>query len=314
MGFEGFSHDGRIDNAPSSLKASPPVHIAILADAESWYFRELRRAAEGRGHQCVRGDFSAIVGAVVQNEPLLALGAEQTGPVDRVVVRSMPPGSLEQVILRMDVLARLEAAGIPVVNPPKALECAIDKYLTTARLAAAGWPVPDTVCCQTAEQALEWFHRLGADVVVKPLFGSEGRGIVRVSDPDLAWRVFTALDRIDAAIYLQRFVDHGGCDYRLLVLGDRLLGAMRRRSEGDFRTNVARQGIGEAHAPTESEMELAFQAAQIVGAPFAGIDLLYDHAGAVSVIEVNAVPGWKAFARVNHIDVAAEFIRYLEHM
>lgn len=224
----------------------------------------------------------------------------------------MPPGSLEQVVTRMNLLAGLEASGIHVCNSPRSLECAIDKYLTTARLAQAGLPVPETVCCQTSKQALEWFERLGGDVVVKPLFGAEGRGIVRVSDLDMAWRVFTAIERTQGVLYLQRFVDHGGCDYRLLVLNGRVLGGMRRRSADDFRTNVARNGVAEAYQPSDREVELACRAADVVGTSFAGVDLLYDRAGSVSVIEVNAVPGWRAFAKVNSLDIASLFLEFLE--
>lgn len=288
------------------------MHIAILADPAGWYGQDLRRAATSRGHTCTLGNFARVAGAVIGGNQKFLLGADSTDVCDCVIVRSMPPGSLEQVVLRMDLLAQLAAQGTVVSNSPKSLECAIDKYLTTSRLAAEGLPVPDTVCCQTAEQGLEWFERLGNDVVVKPLFGSEGRGIIRVSDTDMAWRVFTAIERIQGTLYLQRFIDHGGCDYRLLVLEGRVLGGMRRRSEHDFRTNVARSGIAEPYAPTPREIELAVQAADVVGTTFAGVDLLYDRAGAAYVIEVNAVPGWKAFARVNTLDVAALYLEALE--
>jgi ribosomal protein S6--L-glutamate ligase len=223
----------------------------------------------------------------------------------------MPLGSLEQVVFRMNVLARLEASGIPVVNPPKSLECAIDKYLTTSRLAAAGLPVPDTVVCQTAEQALAAREQLGGDVVVKPLFGAEGRGIVRVSDADLGWRVFSALERIGAVLYLQQYIDHGGSDVRVLVLGRSVLGGMRRIATTGFRTNVSQQGRAERHDPTDQERDLALRAVAAVGAQFAGVDLLYDRSGRCHVIEVNGVPGWQAFARVNQMDIAAAFVAWL---
>lgn len=288
------------------------MQIAVLADESSWYFRDLSRAARDRGHGCHRIDFTQISGSVIRHAGQVDLSSEGLAACDAVVVRSMPAGSLEQVVLRMDLLARLESAGTLVVNPPKALECAIDKYLTTAKLAAAKIPVPDTACCQTAQQALEWFTKLGGDVVIKPLFGAEGRGIVRVSDPDIAWRVCTTLERMQAAIYLQRYIDHGGCDYRVLILGQRVLGGMKRSSASDFRTNVARQGVAESHTPTDREAELALRAAGVVGAPFAGVDLMYDSHGHLSVIEVNAVPGWQAFARVNALDIATEFVKFLE--
>ena len=83
---------------------------------------------------------------------------------------------------------------VPVLNPPRAVETCVDKFLASARIAAAGLPTPATVACQTADDAMIAFEEQGGDVVVKPLFGAEGRGIVRVADPDLAWRTFHAIE------------------------------------------------------------------------------------------------------------------------
>jgi ribosomal protein S6--L-glutamate ligase len=197
------------------------------------------------------------------------------------------------------------------VNPPKAVECAVDKFLCTSRLAAAGLPTPPTIVCEDSDAALEAFAQLGGDVVVKPLFGSEGRGIMRVSDPDLALRTFRTLERIDAVVYVQQFLEHEGFDVRVLVLDGRVLGGMKRSNPNDFRTNVSRKATTAPHAVTDQEAELALRAARVVGARFAGIDLLYDRRGEVYVIEVNAVPGWKAFQRTTGIDVADELLSAL---
>jgi RimK family alpha-L-glutamate ligase len=223
----------------------------------------------------------------------------------------MPPGSLEQVVFRMDVLGRMEAAGTRVVNSPKSLECAVDKYLTTAKLQSAGLPVPETIVCEHEDDALEAFEELGRDVVVKPLFGAEGRGIVRVSDPDLAHRTFRTLMRLHSVLYLQQFIDHGGFDVRVLVLAGSVVGAIRRRSANDFRTNISRNAIAEKHLPTIQECDFALRAAETTGAYIAGVDLLYDKSGNCFVIEVNAVPGWQAFTRTTEIDVARRFIESL---
>ena len=137
----------------------------------------------------------------------------------------MPPGSLEQVVFRMDALHRVAAAGVPVWNPPRAVEAAVDKYLTLALLDQAGLPVPPTWTGQSAAEALAAFEALGGDVVVKPLFGSEGRGLVRVSDKELAWRTFHTLERLGAVLYLQRMIRHPGHDLRVFVLGGRVLGS-----------------------------------------------------------------------------------------
>jgi len=330
-----------MDQSPFSM------HIAILGNPTSWYAGELERAATARGHRCSRIEYAQLVAAVYGGDrpPEFIAGETPLADVDAIVVRTMPPGSLEQVVFRMDVLARLEAAGLIVLNGPKAIECAVDKFLTTSRLAAAGLPVPETVVCERADAALEAFERLGGDVVVKPVFGAEGRGIVRVSDPDLAFRTFRTLERIQAVLYVQRYVDHGGWDVRVLLFDGDVLGAMRRFNPHDFRVNVSRSGSAEPHEPTERECGLARLAAEAAGTRFCGVDLLYDTESRVEsresraresgslalsgsglsaldprlssdgrcyVIEVNAIPGWQAFSRVTGIDVAAEVVRRLE--
>jgi ribosomal protein S6--L-glutamate ligase len=171
--------------------------------------------------------------------------------------------------------------------------------------------VPPTVVCQHADAAIAAFEQLGGDVVVKPLFGSEGRGMVRVCDPELAWRTFRTLERTQSVLYLQQFIHHPGWDLRVFVLNRRVLAAMRRRSRGDWRTNVAQGGSAEKVHVGSVETELALRAAGAVGALAAGIDLLQDPAGRWYVLEVNAVPGWRALAPVCGVDVAAELVRFL---
>lgn len=315
------------------------MKIGILASPQSWYFRDLERAARKGEHRCVRLDFERLVAQVASlgasielaegevespgSAPPNRIAVESSiGPaargqlahekpaaaLDVVIVRTMPPGSLEQVVYRMDVLGRLAATGVRVVNSPRSLECAVDKYLTTARLQEVGLPVPRTIVCEHEDDAMAAFEQLGRDVVVKPLFGSEGRGIVRVSDPDLAHRTFRTLMRLNAVLYLQQFVDHEGYDVRVLVLNGRVVGAIRRSSPDDFRTNVSRSGVAQSHEFTDREAEFAVRAAAATGAYIAGVDLLYDRAGNCFVIEVNAVPGWQAFTRTTGIDVAARLI------
>jgi ribosomal protein S6--L-glutamate ligase len=288
------------------------LHIVILANPGSWYRRDLERSARKRRHRVTTLPFERL-SAHVESGKSSVWGTEtELSAVDAVVVRTMPPGSLEQVVFRMNLLARLEASGVQVVNPPRAIECAVDKYLTTARLVDAGLPVPTTIVCENAEAAQAAFEQLRGDVVVKPIFGAEGRGILRVSDPDLALRTFRTLERLGAVLYLQQFVEHEGFDLRVMVLDGRVLAAMRRRSPHDFRTNVSRQAQAEPVELTDRERDWALRASTAVGTRIAGVDLLYDRSGAGYVIEVNGVPGWRALARVTHCDVAYELIDSLE--
>ena len=159
---------------------------------------------------------------------------------------------------------------------------------------------------------MEAFERLGGDVVVKPLFGSEGRGMVRVSDPETAWRVFRTIERMQAVLYVQQFIPHPGWDLRVFVIAGRVIAAMRRHARDDWRTNVAQGGRAEPASVTREEERLALAAAEAVGTPIAGIDLLPRPDGGYYVLEVNAVPGWRALAPTTGIDVASEIIGYLE--
>jgi ribosomal protein S6--L-glutamate ligase len=280
------------------------VKLAILSAGDGWHVRDLRRAAESLGHQALSVDFRRIAAGVNAE-------AKSLTDFQGVLVRTMPPGSLEQVVFRMDVLHRLEAQGVPVLNAPRALEICVDKFLASARLEADGLPVPPTIVCQDADTALEAFTELGSDVVVKPLFGSEGRGMVRISDLDLAWRAFRTLERLQGVIYVQKFIAHSGWDLRAFVLGGQVIAAMRRRANGGWRTNVAQGGQAEATRLAPSEEKLALQAAAAVGAHLAGVDLLQGPAEEWYVLEVNAVPGWRALAPATGVDVAREIITFL---
>jgi ribosomal protein S6--L-glutamate ligase len=280
------------------------MRIALLSGRDGWHVRDLQRAAVLLGHEAVAFDFRRVGASV-------ATGAAALAGCDGVLVRTMPPGSLEQVVFRMDLLHRVQAQGVPVLNPPRAIETCVDKYLASARLEAAGLPVPPTVVCQDAESALEAFAALGGDVVVKPLFGAEGRGMVRVSDPDLAWRTFRTLERLQSVLYLQQFIIHPGWDLRVFVLGGRVLAAMRRQANGGWRTNIAQGGNAARVCLTAEEEHLALRAAAAVGAPAAGVDLLPGPGGKWYVLEVNAVPGWRALTPTTDVDVAAALIEFL---
>lgn len=284
--------------------------LAMLGSPESWYFKDLQRAANGR-HGLAAVSFSEMRATLAGPTRQVASGDHRLDDVDAVLVRTMPPGSLEQVVFRMDALARLEACGKLVVNPPKAIEAAVDKYLASAKLAAAGLTVPRTIVCQTADDAMAAFTELGGDVVLKPLFGAEGRGIARLIDDALALRAFKMLEQLGAVLYLQEFIAHEGADLRLLVLGERVLG-MRRRNPLDWRTNVSRGAQAEPLEVTDELSSLAHCAAAAVGAPLAGVDLLPGRDGRLYAIEVNAVPGWKALARTLKIDVAALVLGFVE--
>ena len=281
--------------------------LVALVSGFGWHVEDLVRAAARAGVSLQPVQFprvAAVVGVTAMRGRVSAGDLDLT-TVDGVLVRMMPPGSLEQVVFRMDALHRIKAAGVPVLNPPRAIEAAVDKYLTLALIEAAALPVPPTWTGQGAAEAQTAFDALGRDVVVKPLFGSEGRGLIRISDIELAWRTFHALERLGAVIYLQRFIRHPGYDYRVFVLRDEVIGMMRRHAKGsDWRTNVSLGGRAEPCEPDPDAERLALAAARAIGAEMAGVDLIPDlDRGQLVVLEVNAVPGWRC-SRASRVSIS----------
>jgi RimK family alpha-L-glutamate ligase len=287
--------------------AEHALHIGLIGDASGWHLRDLARAGRDGGHQVSIIPWTALGSAIQgEHEQLHPLAC---GHCDALIIRGMPRGGLEEVVFRMNAVARLEAAGTTVINPPRSLEIAIDKYLTTARLVDARLPVPRTAVAQEADAIRAQWNALGGDVVLKPLFGSCGRGLERLAS---AAELETFLDRRrpDSPAYLQEFLPHPEGDIRVLLVGERAF-AIRRRSQ-DWRTNVSLGAIAEPLEPTAEMLELARRAAAAVGSVLAGVDLLPTADGRLVVLEVNAVPGWKGVSATCGVDIAAEVIALTE--
>ena len=288
------------------------MHIVILSARAGWHTGELCRALAERRHS----------GRVLPYEGLVArLGAGVGGGLsiegtaifdaDAVLARIIPNGSLEQIIYRVDALHWIEKRGVLVMNSPRAIERSVDKFYTTALLQEAGLPTPETVVCDGTVDAMAAVRAMG-DVIVKPIFGSMGYGMVRVSDPDVALRVVQSLEQLRAVFYVQRTIDHGGRDVRVFVVGGRALGAIERRApEGEWRTNVSRGGSAHAFELPPAWRQLAVRAAAAVGADYAGVDLLPSREGTVFVLEVNGIPGWQGLQRATGLDVAGAIVDHL---
>lgn len=236
-------------------------------------------------------------------------GAEALDHADAVFARIIPSGSLEQIIFRVDVLHTLEERGVRVINSPRTIERTVDKLWTSALLEGCGLPTPRTIVCESVEEAMAAFRELG-DVIVKPLFGSMGLGMVRVTDEEMAYRVFRTIEQIRGVYYLQQTIDHEGRDIRAFVIHGRVFGAIDRRADG-WRTNLARGGSAQPLQLNAEWRALAARAAAAVGAEYAGVDLLPARDGTVSVLEVNGIPGWRGLQEATSLDVAGALVDLL---
>jgi ribosomal protein S6--L-glutamate ligase len=304
------------------------MHIGILGTPDNRYVLDLQRAAQQSFPQLQLsvlrwGDLQVGIGheRAEQAAPLVPAAAKPTGQLiaatptglDALVVRAMPMGSLEQVIFRMDCLQTWLDRGVAIHNPPRSLEVAIDKWLCLQRLSQEGVPVPPTICCQTRAAAMEAFETLGGDVLVKPLFGGEGRGILRADHPDLAWRMFGTLQQLGQVLYVQQFIEHFGYDIRVLFVGQDTYAIRRRALPGQWRTNLSQGSHGEPHQLTSEQAAAAVRSREVVGGTLLGIDLLPARDGRMFVLEVNAVPGWKGLAQTLQVDIAHRVLECVTH-
>lgn len=277
--------------------------IVIFTDDPGWHGARLREAFESTG---CSSEFVSLqqCGFDLSNEGHgLVIPGFDALP-DGVFVRGVPGGSLEQVVLYLDILHALEHLGVHVYNDGRAIERSVDKGMTSFLLRSAGIPTPPTWVVGEGFDLTKILSRetkAGHDLVVKPLFGSQGNGLARMSTtgslPDLAL--------YNGVYYLQRFIHTGSDDahdWRVFVINGQAVAAMMRRGKG-WISNLA-QGAQCHPAVLDQELrELAEAASRALGMGYAGVDILRDRKGKAYVIEVNSIPAWKGLQQVCQMDV-----------
>ncbi len=273
----------------------------IFSDEPDWHTRRLAAALRERG-------ITAYVRSL--RDCAFALGEGGAGIVipglpkplpDVVLARAIAAGSFEQVTLRLGFLHALSHIGIPVINSARAIERCVDKSMTSFLLHRAGIPTPATLVTENAEMAARPIAEAAGDLVLKPLFGSQGKGLARLS-PGMT---LPSGDTYDGVYYVQRFVgrDKDWRDIRVMVVGGRAVAAMTRHGES-WVTNVARGGRCEPIAISPGLAELSVAAVDAVGADYAGIDLIEAGSGSWTVLEINSSPAWKGLQSVTDGDLA----------
>jgi [lysine-biosynthesis-protein LysW]--L-2-aminoadipate ligase len=209
-------------------------------------------------------------------------------------------------------LSRLfEAGGVPVSSSSRVISTCDDRVAMHLALAGAGLPLPPTAVALAAEHGVDAIETVGYPAVVKPVGGSWGRLVAKVSERDAAEAVVEHRAALRSPqhgiVYAQAYVDKPGRDIRVLVVGDRVPAAMYRRSE-HWVTNVAR-GAEVEPCPISPELrELALRAATSVGGGAVTIDLLETQEGELLVNEVNSLVEFRGLAAATGVDVAGEIV------
>jgi len=289
--------------------------VAIMTDEVGWHTRQLQAALRERGAlgRCVDlADCRIDTTAAWHGLAIPGFGRELP---DAVLVRGIAGGSFEQVTKRLGVLHALLELGVPVYNDARAIERSVDKSMTSVLLHAARIATPPTWALESAAQAQRLVMResaAGRALVLKPLFGSQGKGLQLVGSVDGVHHALPDLQGAYGSLaYLQRFVPplaQPGFDWRVLVIGGRAVTAMRRVST-HWVHNVAQGARCEPVALGEPLARLAEAAAQALELDYAGVDIL--PAGtleSLQVIEVNGVAAWQGLQRVTGFNIARALV------
>ena len=285
------------------------MFIGVLTKNErSWCSSKILKALHERNVKTLAFSLPQLT-ARVGFKPALQVKGTSITDLDGVLVRPIGPGSLDEIIFRIDLLHRAARLGVPITNSPLAIERAADKYFTLTLLEDAGIAVPKTVATESVKEALEASASLGSEVVVKPIFGSQGRGITRVSDVEITGRILRLLNYRHLVLYLQEYIKHGDRDIRCLVVGDRVAAAMYRVSKS-WKTNVSQGGRPVPFKPEKEVESTAVKAARAVGCEIAGVDLMEGERGLV-VHEVNSQPGFMGLQTSSGVDIAGEMVDYI---
>jgi len=207
----------------------------------------------------------------------------------------------------------LNAFDVPTVNTALVAEACGDKLTTSTLLAKAGLPQPRNVVAFTPESALEALEELGYPAVVKPVVGSWGRLLAKVNDRDAAEAIFEHKATLGSTqhqvFYVQEYIDKPGRDIRAVVIGDRVLTAMYRKSE-HWITNTARGGEGELCPITPEIESICLGAAKAMGGGVLAIDLIEHSERGYLINEVNHTMEFHTMQPLSGVDVAGEIVEY----
>jgi tetrahydromethanopterin:alpha-L-glutamate ligase len=285
----------------------PRPRVAIFVDDADWHTRRLKRAFAAEGVDAVSVSLQDTGFAIAGSGHGLRLPGLTDALPDGVFVRTISAGSFEQVTMRLGVLHALRELGVPVHNDARAIERCVDKSMTSFLLHKQGIPTPATWSIESTAEARRVVRaeaRPERPLVLKPLFGSQGRGL-RLIDGLAA---LPPADEVAGVYYLQQFIRGrapGWRDWRVFVIGGRAVAAMIRHGT-HWRTNAS-QGARCEGVPVAGELaRLAVASAAAVGADYAGVDIVRDTDERCLVLEVNSMPAWAALQRVAAVDIAAE--------
>ena len=288
-------------------KQAKGLRIAILSRKRTLYTtRRLVEAAKARGHRPLVLDTLRCSLVLEKGAPGLLYGGEPLGPLDVVIPRigaSITPYGLA-------VVNQLDMMGVPVLNNSVPIARSRDKLRCLQLLARFGLDIPRTVMTnQKAEVSIALRRIGGLPAILKLIRGTQGVGVMIAHTQEEIEGILDTMTDLGQEILLQEFIHESrGRDIRVLVLGDRVVAAMRRTAKaGEFRSNLHRGGEGKPVKLTAAYTDIAIEATRVMGLELAGVDLLETKQGP-KVMEVNSSPGFEGLEKASQLDIAGLII------
>jgi len=287
------------------------MRLAMLARNPGLYsHKRLVEAALGRGHTLDVINTLHVHMNITSNKPVLRYGGKTLPLYDAVIPRI----GASVTHYGLAVLRQFEMQGVFPLNESVAIGRSRDKLRALQLLARAGIGLPVTAFAHGPRKAEDVIREIGgAPAVIKLLEGTQGMGVILAETEASAKSIIEAFSAANVNILVQEYIKEAeGSDVRALVVGGRVVGAMRRVGKtGEFRSNLHRGGTAEdAHISPEEE-STAVRAAAVLGLNVAGVDMLRSQRGPM-VIEVNSSPGLKGIERATNADLAGEIIGFIE--
>lgn len=287
------------------------MKIPIFTDDAGWHGEQLKLAFKNRGVDAV---FISLVDC-----HLNLADPDAQNPVPQIMIPSFsavyPPGAfvrgvdggtLQQVIMRLNILHMLRQVGVRIYNQGRAIERTVDKAMTSFLLQQHAVATPATWVCESRMQA-EDIRQSAANnhqqLVMKPLFGSQGLGVRKLLDHEPL--PVPMQQHVDGVYYFQQLIATANepHDYRVFVINGRVVAAMRRTG-ASWVNNVAAGGRCELIKPDDAMIALALQAAKAVDIDYCGVDIIQAKSGEYCVLEVNSIPAWKGLQSVADVNIA----------
>jgi ribosomal protein S6--L-glutamate ligase len=287
------------------------MKIAILSrDASLYSTDRLRQAAEARGHETKVIDYLRCYLNITSRRPTVLFQGRELEGFDAVIPRI----GATHTFYGTAVVRQFELMGTLAANESQAITRSRDKLRSLQLLSRSGIGLPVTAFAHSTKDIDGLLETVGgAPVIIKLLEGTQGVGVVLAETKKAAESVIAAFRQLDANILVQEFIkEAGGNDIRCLVVGNRVVAAIERRSApGEFRSNLHRGGEAVKVKLTPEERGIAVRAARALGLNVSGVDILRSNHGPV-VMEVNSSPGLEGVETATGVDVAAKIVEYLE--